>query len=108
MLVSASATGLELRCTSGCAWTTLQHACHENAPCWAKVDERGFEGQPAAGTQAGNKPFRVLITVGGAGFSMKCRAGCAWTSLSYRCGPTGTCTATVDKDGVHGPDLPTE
>jgi hypothetical protein len=108
MLVSTSAAGLELRCTSGCGWTTLQHACHENAPCWVKVDERGFEGQPAAGSQPGDKPFRILITVGGAGFSMQCKSGCAWKSLSYRCGPTGSCTATVDKDGVHGPDLPTQ
>jgi len=109
MLVSTSAAGIELRCSSGCAWTNLQHACHENAPCWVKVHERGFEGQPATNAQAPQAtPFRVLITVGGAGFSMQCKVGCAWKSLSYRCGPEGSCSATVDKDGVHGPDLPSE
>jgi hypothetical protein len=72
------------------------------------VNERGFEGQPGSGAEGGHKPFRILITIGGPGFSMQCKAGCAWTSLTHRCGQQDTCTTTVDKDGVRGADAPTE
>ena len=107
IVVTTSPTGLEMSCSKGCAWATLSYACNENAPCWAKVNERGVEGRPAAGPQAtATKPFRLLMTVGESGFSMQCRAGCAWESLSYRCGTAGKCSATVDTHGVRGPDSP--
>jgi hypothetical protein len=103
ILVSTSTSGVELRCTSGCAWTTVQHACRPDAPCWLKVDERGLDGQPRTESQPGTKPFRLLVTVGGSGFSMQCKAGCGWKSVTYRCtDPTQTCHATVDKSGVRG------
>jgi hypothetical protein len=107
--VTASDAGIELRCLRGCAWTTLEHGCRKNAPCWAKVDEHGLEGEVNPAADATELvPFRLLITVGGAGFSTQCKGGCAWKSLTYRCGPSGSCTATVDKFGVRGPDLPAE
>jgi len=109
VVVTASHAGLGLRCLKGCDWTTLDHACRPDAPCWAQVDQSGLvgEGTPVPPTtQPGH--FRFLITVGGAGFSAQCKAGCAWKSLSYRCGASGSCTATVDEDGVRGPDLPAE
>ena len=72
-----------------------------------QVNERGVEGRPAAGPQAtATKPFRILITVGESGFSMQCKAGCAWESLSYRCGTAGKCSAIVDTNGVRGPESP--
>jgi hypothetical protein len=108
IVVTTSPTGLEMSCSNGCAWTKLSYACNENTPCWAKVNERGVEGRPAAGPQAtATKPFRLLITVGASGFSIQCREGCAWESLSYRCGAAGKCSATVDTDGVRGPESPT-
>ena len=104
IVVTTSPTGLQMSCSNGCAWATLSYACNENTPCWAKVNERGVEGRPAAGPQgAATKPFRLLITVGESGFSMQCRAGCAWESLSYRCGTAGTCSASIDTHGVRGP-----
>ena len=108
IVVTTSPTGLEMRCSSGYAWTTLSYACSGNVPCWAKVDERGVEGRPAAGPEAtAVRPFRLLVTIGETGFSMQCRAGCAWDSLSYRCGTAGKCSATVDTEGVRGPEPPT-
>ena len=108
IIVATAPTGLDMRCPRGCAWTSLSYACGENTPCWATVDERGIEGRTTAGPQAASKRrFRILITVGDAGFSMQCKAGCAWESLSYRCSNTGKCSATVDTTGVRGLEAPT-
>jgi hypothetical protein len=107
IVVTTSPTGLQMSCSNGCAWATLSYACNENTPCWANVNERGVEGRPAAGPQAAaTKPFRILITVGESGFSMQCKAGCAWESLTYRCDTAGECSATVDTYGVRGPESP--
>ena len=107
IVVTTSPTGLQMRCSNGCAWATLSYACNENTPCWAKVNERGVERRPAAERQGtATKPFRLLITVGESGFSMQCRAGCVWESLSFGCGTAGKCSATVDTHGVRGPEPP--
>lgn len=107
IVVTTSPTGLQMSCSHGCAWSTLSYSCSENAPCWAKVNERGVEGRPAAGPQAAAaRPFRLLITVGESGFSMQCRAGCVWESLSFGCSTAGQCSAAVDTHGVRGPKSP--
>lgn len=105
LLVTTSAAGVEMRCSGGCAWTMLSYACSKDAPCWAKVDERGIEGRPADAVQgAPLKRFRLVVTVGEAGFSLLCKAGCGWNWLSYRCSTPGSCTAVVDAAGVRRPE----
>lgn len=40
--VAASADGVEMSCSAGCAWKTLAFSCDRDGPCSADIDENGM------------------------------------------------------------------
>jgi hypothetical protein len=44
IVVTQTATGLEMKSQKGCAWETLTYSCGEKLPCSMIVDESGVRG----------------------------------------------------------------